>query len=205
MNDTSGKNKKFSKLVLNNPIIIIFILFIIDWSISTWNWIAANTFLNLMEILYYFLVLLYITLVSYMYGKIFDFVDLMNKSKLVIKRKGQRTIFDLSYTIFIWIIIRIIQFTEFNKLTYQVIFLTTMLFSGLIFIIVILTTDKRGKGIKIIEMLGIFILYTILFYPFRFYTVDLWRFILITFIISGFSIFMLIVIYSYLKGKPIPY
>lgn len=197
MNDKPHKNKKFSEIILNNRIIIIFILFIIDWSISAWDWITANQFLNSIDIVYYFLVLNYITLVSYLYGKIFNFIELIKKIRRVAytEKKGHSANFDFSYAIFIWIVIRIIQFTEFNIQTYLVVFLTTIIFSLLLDIVFILITYTKDKGITIIKMMIIFITNILIFYPFEFYNVELWRFILIIIYISGFTIFILILFY----------
>ncbi len=204
MNHTQGKNKRFSEIFLNNRFIIIFILFIIDWGISTWNWIAANQFLNLIDNIHYFLVLLYLTLVSYMYARIFSFVDSVKKTKLMTEKKVQSEMFNFSYTLFIWIVTHIIQFTEFTNQTFLVVFLTTIIFSGLINMIIIFTTDRMHKGITFTEMLIIFIVVTLLFYPFRFYNVELWRFILIIFFILGLTIWILTLFYFYLKGEPAP-
>ena len=84
-----------------------------------------------------------------MYGKIFHLNDLIKKAKPVNEKKDHLVTFDFSYTLFIWIVIRIIQFTEFSIQTYLVVFLTTIIFLGLLEFVFISTTYTGNKRIEI--------------------------------------------------------
>lgn len=128
--------------------------------------------------------------------------DLIKKAKPVNEKKDHRVIFDFSYTLFIWIVIRIIQFTEFSIQTYLVVFLTTIIFLGLLEFVFFSTTYTGNKRIAIIVGLIITLIIDIfLFCPFRFYNVELWRFVLIISAISGTTTMILIFFYYYKKGK----
>ncbi len=104
---------------------IILILFLIEWCIVIFRWIFQNPRINIISFLNYFLWLLYMLLQPYIAKNYFEI--------LVSKTKN----FDLLYSINLWILVLIVEFIEFNDISFKLIIFLTMNFCfGLTFIVI---------------------------------------------------------------------
>ncbi len=148
-----------SEWVAKNNIKIIFVLFLIEYCITIWMWISANPNINLLGNINYFLWLFFFAVFPYII-----------KNYLKTLANGSKN-FELLYVITIWILARIINFLEFNYVSYSLISFITLNFCfGLFFIAI----HAYKTGILII--LGLNILWSILFFlipPREFYKINL--------------------------------
>jgi len=126
---------------------IIFILFLIDWCITIWIWISSHADIELLAKIHYFIWLFYFVVHPYFLKNFLKSISSDSRN------------FDLLYIITIWLLARIINFLEFNYVSYSLISFITLNFCfGLFFI----TIHAYKTGLLI--MLGLNTLWAILFF-----------------------------------------
>ncbi len=151
---------------------IVFILFLIDWFISTLFWISANSNLNLFSIWYYLLLLLFWIILPYISKnlilkvrkRIMEHPKDYKWNKNVKLSTDPRNL-DLSYSIAIWIIARIINFLEFNNFSLLLIFFIAInLAFGIMigYMTALFSWKKKGTLIFLFTMVCINVIYVII-------------------------------------------
>lgn len=115
-----------SKWTRRNSIKIVFILFLIEWSLSVLIWISANILLNISGIIFYFLISILATILPYILYKWWIRVKIIIVEDEKKEKEPSSDVelttdprnYDLSYAIAIWILARIVDFLEFNEISY---------------------------------------------------------------------------------------
>ena len=121
---------------------ILTMLFIIGWIIVILNWLIANPLMSLKEILYYFHLMFEIILVPFF----FNLLSIIHKGG----QTKKKTIMNLSYGIFVWILSQFIGLTQFDENSFLVFYLVQMSAAiCVVFINYIIIDRKIKKGIFI--------------------------------------------------------
>ncbi|KKM01593.1 hypothetical protein LCGC14_1792850, partial [marine sediment metagenome] len=159
-----------SKFIRNYGIIILFILFTIEWAITTWIWISSNQILIFGDKLYHFFFLLTLVTIPYFF---MSFSPYLFELKAVYKEwKNLGKVYNFFYGILLWGLARIIEFTLFNNFTK---FIITQLVLAFFFILTAIYGWTLYKHIIVPVVLSIFLsigLFTFFIEPYS--DVDFW-------------------------------
>lgn len=184
---------KLSKFIGDYGIIILYVLFTIEWAITTWIWISSNQILIFGDKLYHFFFLLNLVSIPYFF---MSFSPYLFELKAVYKEwKNLEKVYNFFYGILLWILARIIEFTLFNNFTK---FIITQLVFAFFFILTAIYGWILYKHIIVPVVLSIFLsigLFTYFIEPYS--NVDFWM-IIVMVIVWCFMLFGLI-FFSILK------
>jgi len=120
MKDEERYSSRTSIWVRNHNGKIIFVMLLVDWVITTWIWVSDNPKVNFSAFLFYFFFLLLIMLTAYIDHYLEKKEEMENNFEPL-----DPQIYDLSYSILMWVLARIINFIEFNDYSFGLIYLIT--------------------------------------------------------------------------------
>lgn len=183
-NINNPRDTNWFEIILKNKTKLVFLIFLFEWSITSWKWINGGTSITLIDKIYYLINLISLSITAYVCKYFFkstfvarEDIDLYLRKKKF-KRKLEK-LFDLSYSIILMILGQIIGWSEFNQQSYYLLLILSFsLTAGLGLIFAFSETLKFGLIYTILLVLiGIPGFYFNMLFTFS--NVELWRLIVL--------------------------
>ncbi|MFX1394130.1 MAG: hypothetical protein ACFFAH_11195 [Promethearchaeota archaeon] len=199
--------KKFSYWTEKNIGKLLFLVFFIEWSVTTIKWISQNPLLDIYGILFYYISLAFIVAILYWATHSLPYMFYKNKIKIDASLKEDQQIknqlsvdsrnLDLFSTISIFILSMMIEFSEFESTSfYFVLYYAAMFFIIIMFIYTLISNPTKKLVMIFIPFIIILLVWyaIISFLPFTqlYYLISPIALILLV-IIVGISIIILII------------